>query len=517
MDRHEGFSDVRRTLIVASTLLFLAACTTSKTVRITSEPTEATVTLTPIMVSADQAGDASSNTSGDATDGAGDEAGIEVKSQQIISLPAESVGVTEFRRRLEFGKEGKLRYAVKVAKAEFTSAHGEIEYEADPPRRTEFHFKLKRIVTQIPLVQFLPEQRGDGVVLGMAERMTRAYLDTNESSPHVRRLQAITNIREGEVLLQHAVSPVADIMIVPVLREERSMRGEDYVVESKDSWQAIAEKFDMTVDDLRGMNPTITRQVRTGEIIRVPKLMRVANLWRYATDSSLSHRITAGNYIDLSPSFSRDGKSLFFAAGRVSINPTLWRTSPEGDGGLMRVTEESFDDFDASATGDGGLVTYTRGHERADAPEIWIVGYDGLQPKPTMLIPGQSPALSNDGQSIAFVRYDPNDKVHRIWRIKTNGTQLTQVTQNVGYDCIDPAWSPGDQHIAFASNESLDSEGQPNWDIWMMNASGGGEKVQLTMNGSWDDNPVWDRDGRILFRSNRGGNWNIWRVTPVSP
>ena len=38
--------------------------------------------------------------------------------------------------------------------------------------------------------------------------------------------------------------------------------------------------------------------------------------------------------------------------------------------------------------------------------------------------------------------------------------------------------------------------------------------IQVTTNGSWDDHPAWDPNGSaIYFRSNRGGEWNIWRIT----
>jgi Tol biopolymer transport system component len=37
--------------------------------------------------------------------------------------------------------------------------------------------------------------------------------------------------------------------------------------------------------------------------------------------------------------------------------------------------------------------------------------------------------------------------------------------------------------------------------------------VRVTRNGSWDDSPAWDAGGRaIYFRSNRGGDWNVWRL-----
>jgi len=49
----------------------------------------------------------------------------------------------------------------------------------------------------------------------------------------------------------------------------------------------------------------------------------------------------------------------------------------------------------------------------------------------------------------------------------------------------------------------------------MMNADGSAP-TQLTTNGSRDDSPCFDREGKkIYFRSNRGGNWNVWSFEPA--
>ena len=96
-----------------------------------------------------------------------------------------------------------------------------------------------------------------------------------------------------------------------------------------------------------------------------------------------------------------------------------------------------------------------------------------------------------------------------------DGSGETQLTQSIDHDEVDPGWSPDGQRIVFASNEGLDSRGQNNFDIWMMTADGS-NRMQLTTNGSRDDQPAFGMGGTfIYFRSNRGGFWNIWRFAPV--
>jgi Tol biopolymer transport system component len=54
-------------------------------------------------------------------------------------------------------------------------------------------------------------------------------------------------------------------------------------------------------------------------------------------------------------------------------------------------------------------------------------------------------------------------------------------------------------------------------DIYLVPAGGGSPQPdqlqQVTNNGSHDDCPAWDPSGRtIFFRSNRGGEWGIWKI-----
>jgi tetratricopeptide (TPR) repeat protein len=69
-----------------------------------------------------------------------------------------------------------------------------------------------------------------------------------------------------------------------------------------------------------------------------------------------------------------------------------------------------------------------------------------------------------------------------------------------------PDWSPDGNRIAFMRQTGV------NWDIWVINRDGTGEK-QLTTDGSVDGLPAWSPNGAsIAFLSNRGGSWAIWAM-----
>jgi TolB protein len=67
------------------------------------------------------------------------------------------------------------------------------------------------------------------------------------------------------------------------------------------------------------------------------------------------------------------------------------------------------------------------------------------------------------------------------------------------------AWTP-DGKIVYASRTG------ENWDIWVVNSDGSASK-QLTADTFIDQQPSISSDGRyVVFQSNRSGNRNIWRI-----
>ena len=72
------------------------------------------------------------------------------------------------------------------------------------------------------------------------------------------------------------------------------------------------------------------------------------------------------------------------------------------------------------------------------------------------------------------------------------------------------AWA----RIAYASDAGVDEDKRHNYDIWILDLTKpNAPPAQVTKNPSLDDHPVWDPSGRaIYFRSNRGGEWGIWKI-----
>ena len=118
-----------------------------------------------------------------------------------------------------------------------------------------------------------------------------------------------------------------------------------------------------------------------------------------------------------------------------------------------------------------------------DSTGIWFVDADGSNPR-MFLKGGDLPDWSPDGEWIAFVGPAKN-----IWKIKSNGDSLTQLTS--GRRTFFPDWSPDGAKIAY--DQSIATAGHPSG-IWIMNADGTNDH-----NLGLGRNPDWSPDGFNLI------------------
>lgn len=100
------------------------------------------------------------------------------------------------------------------------------------------------------------------------------------------------------------------------------------------------------------------------------------------------------------------------------------------------------------------------------------------------------PAWSPDNSQIAFA-YSGNDGNVDIYKINTDGTNQTQLTNDIGRD-ITPDWSPDGNKIVFASNRNAQQ-----YQLYIMN-SDGSNPTQLTQLSGGSRNPVWSPNGQSI-------------------
>jgi TolB protein len=164
--------------------------------------------------------------------------------------------------------------------------------------------------------------------------------------------------------------------------------------------------------------------------------------------------------------------------------------------------------FTSKSIGEDVVVTY--GADKytileQNLPYIWTVNLDGSEL--TQFVQGAYPVWSPDGKHIAFSSDVSGN--WDIWVMSDDGSSVTQLTDDPKQQFA-PTYSPDGEWLAFCSNVG------GNYDIWIMRTNGTA-LTQLTDDRSEDVSPSWGKDQNIYFASDKSGNWDIWRLTPVLP
>lgn len=186
---------------------------------------------------------------------------------------------------------------------------------------------------------------------------------------------------------------------------------------------------------------------------------------------------------------------------------------------------------------------------RSGAKEIWVMDYDGANPRPVtghdstslspdwapgggrlaytsfvggppgvyvadlstgakkpLAIDGDqniSPSFSPDGRRVAFSRaLGANPE---IFVADAGGGNLKRVTNSQAID-TNPAWSPTGREIAFTSSRG----GNPH--IYVMDADGSNLR-RVSFEGDYNDGAAWNPEGdTLVYASRRGGRFEIART-----
>ena len=246
-------------------------------------------------------------------------------------------------------------------------------------------------------------------------------------------------------------------------------------------------------------------------VVYVEALGDKNGIYRQSLGSPAKSPIVNEPGVNLTPTFSPDGRFLVFSSDRSGESQSLWRKRADGAGGTTQITSSNSFDWQPVIASDGETIIFQSHRKNNIAGSIWSINMNGGLL--TQLANGRLPSVSPDGRRVVFVRKDTSGK-HQIWSMLVDGSGLTQLSDGSASD-TDPTWHPNGRYIVFSSN-AMAGEGDdfPDYNIWLMRADGT-QRMQLTENASHDDAPVFERRGRsIVFRSNRGGAWNLFSFQP---
>ena len=146
-------------------------------------------------------------------------------------------------------------------------------------------------------------------------------------------------------------------------------------------------------------------------------------------------------------------------------------------------------------------VSFTDSGDRND---IWIYDMTNRATRKLTSMPGlqHNPTWSADGRSIYFLG-GGGTQAHDIWRVDAVSGSKEQITINAYYH-FDPVVR-ADGTLAFSGNRGGD------YDVWLLSPKG--EPQRITADPDLDAHPSWSPDGKALvFESTRqGGTPHLWR------
>ncbi len=257
---------------------------------------------------------------------------------------------------------------------------------------------------------------------------------------------------------------------------------------------------------------------------------------RYMVFSSTQHRDTADIYLkpvpsrtltqlttdpadDIMPTFHPSGTRVAFASNRAG-NWDIYVMSTDG-GQPMKVTDEPEPELHPSWSPDGEKLVYCKLGSKSGRWELWVVdlAHAGVR---RFLEEGLFPQWCPDASrsKILFQRArERGSRYFSIWTVDyQNGESMhpTEIIAAGNAAVINPAWSPDGNRIVFVTvvepDENSRESAVEQSDIWIANLDGSG-RTNLTNGRYANYQPVWARDGRVYFVSDRTGADNVWSVT----
>lgn len=221
-----------------------------------------------------------------------------------------------------------------------------------------------------------------------------------------------------------------------------------------------------------------------------------------------------GKTLDLTPSFTPDGTQVVFSSNRGGRHMSIWQLSANGEGGVTQLTSGDTTDLWPTIDSDPKPRLYYEAlvDSRSD-PRLYMTQLGTTLRTDLTQTGGTQPRVSPKADSVLFTLLNEKTGKREIYKMSDRGGGAVNLTNDAESDNFDPAWSKDGNKIAFVSDRGTDADGRHNLDIYVLDLLHPDKPVRVTSNGSWDDCPVWDPYGKYLyFRSNRGGNWGIWRV-----
>jgi eukaryotic-like serine/threonine-protein kinase len=258
-------------------------------------------------------------------------------------------------------------------------------------------------------------------------------------------------------------------------------------------------------------------------VVYTAEVGKVRKIFRKDLVSGQDSELTNGDFDEVQPTCSPDGKSVAFVRARqpgVKLQPgDVFGQFQDGDVWVFDLTsgkESKIADnaFDPTYSPDGQRIAVDASW--AGPRRIWVLDHEGHNPQQITTDTSEevahiAPAWSPDGKKIVFQNIVRTKFDIRV--VNVDSKQLNWIT-NDSLTNIRPSWSPSGKFIYFSSYRS----GGIN--IWRApikgDGSNGGPLQQVTTGAGQDVEVAVSPDGKRLAYATLRQNADIWRL-PVSP
>lgn len=216
-------------------------------------------------------------------------------------------------------------------------------------------------------------------------------------------------------------------------------------------------------------------------------------------DGSEKYQVTNNRTINLSPSWTPDGKSILYTSYKER-NPSLYLFELFS-GKDLKFSSRTGLNLGGKWSPDGQNVAVSL--ERGGNTDIYLLERSGdiVRRLTDDTAIDVSPSWSPDGRQLVFV--SDRSGSPQLYILDVASGKSRRLTYSGSYN-TSPDWSPAGDRIAYISRVG------GRFSVFSI-AVDGGEPTRLTNNGFDNEDPAWSPDGRfIVFSSNRAGRYHLY-------